>query len=51
MNQDAEVSSMINYNLVPDINWMLITIGINPLVLAYIFHNGLELKKDKALII
>jgi hypothetical protein len=51
MDQNAGISSMINYNLLPGLNWLLITVGMGLLVLAYIFHDGLELKKDTQLII
>ena len=49
MDQNAEISSMISYTLTPDINWMLIIPGMSLLVLAFIFHDGLEMKEEEEL--
>jgi hypothetical protein len=50
MDQNAEISSMMSYNLSPDINWMMITSGISLLVLARIFKDGLEMKEKELFI-
>ena len=47
MDQNAEVSSLIRYNVTPDVNWILITIAVSLLVLPYIFRDGHELKEAK----
>ena len=49
MDQNAEISSMINYTLALDINWMLLTTDINLLVIIFIFQDGLELKEETLL--
>ena len=51
MDQNAGVSSMISYNVMPEINWILITTGISLLILAWIFRDGLETKEDTTLIL
>jgi hypothetical protein len=47
IDQNAEILSMLSYNLALDINWMLITVGVSMLVLAWIFRNGLEMKEKE----